>query len=69
MARRKIEDAILAIESILPALLTFCPDANQPRRPTALEIMKAHKKEIRTWTLAEIGLGPSMVGFTGSPLA
>jgi len=67
VARRKIEDAILAIETTLPALLTVCPDANQPRRPTALEIMKAHRKEIRTWGSADIGLDPSMVGFTGSP--
>lgn len=65
-ATQKIDgmERVLAVE--LPALVTVHPDANKPRMPHALAIMKSTKKEIIRFSAADLGLGAPAVGAAGS---
>lgn len=45
------------IEMPLPALLAVNKGLNSPRYPSLPGIMKAKKKEIKTYTLADLGMG------------
>ena len=45
------------VEAQLPLVLTITNnDANVPRIPKTRDIMKAHRKQLTTWSLADIGL-------------
>ena len=46
--------------------LLAAKEANEPRIPSLMAIMKASKKEILLWNLADIGLSPEQVGAAGS---
>lgn len=50
------------IEAPLPALASVTQTAHEPRYPTLPNIMKAKKKEIATWTLADLGVDAGQVG-------
>lgn len=51
----------------LPAVATVAPAAAKARIPNAMGIMKAAKKPVTTWALADLGLSPEAVGVEGSP--
>lgn len=51
----------------LPALITVCAEANEPRYPTPIGIMKALKKPRHVWNAADLGCEPDMIGIPGSP--
>ncbi|MBN1657024.1 MAG: electron transfer flavoprotein, partial [Anaerolineae bacterium] len=44
------------IEVPIPAVLSVTTDISAPRLPTMKEILKAGKKPIREWSLADLGL-------------
>jgi electron transfer flavoprotein beta subunit len=50
------------IEAPLPAIASVTQTAHEPRYPTLPNIMKAKKKEIAAWTLADVGVGTDQVG-------
>ncbi len=50
------------VEAALPAVVSITQTPYEPRYPTLPNIMKAKKKELRTWSLAEIGVDPGQVG-------
>jgi electron transfer flavoprotein beta subunit len=56
VAERTLEDAIETVKTTLPALVTVTREINQPRIPSLMMIMKASKKEIVAWTLADLGI-------------
>ncbi len=56
LVERTLEDEIEVIEAPMPAVLSVTTDINPPRLPTMMEILKAGKKPIRQWTLADLGL-------------
>jgi electron transfer flavoprotein beta subunit len=56
MAERALEDSIESVRAKLPVLVTVTREINQPRIPSLMMIMKASKKEIVTWTSADLGL-------------
>jgi electron transfer flavoprotein beta subunit len=56
VAERTLEDAIETVKTTLPALVTVTREINQPRIPSLMMIMKASKKEIMTWALADLGV-------------
>jgi electron transfer flavoprotein beta subunit len=56
VAERTLEDAYETVKAKLPALVTVTREINQPRIPSLMMIMKASKKEIVTWTLANLGI-------------
>jgi electron transfer flavoprotein beta subunit len=53
---REIDGGTEELEIPLPAVLTAQKGLNEPRYPSAMSIMKAKKKEIKTVTLADLGL-------------
>ena len=57
------------IEARLPALASVTQTAHEPRYPTLPNIMKAKKKEIATWTLADLGVASAQVGLGGAKTA
>jgi electron transfer flavoprotein beta subunit len=56
VGERTLEDSIETVRAKLPALVTVTREINQPRIPSLMMIMKASKKEIVTWTLADLGV-------------
>jgi len=55
-AERALEDASEVVRAKMPALITVTREINQPRIPSLMMIMKASKKEIIAWTLADLGI-------------
>jgi len=56
VAERALEDAIETVKAKMPALITVTREINQPRIPSLMMIMKASKKEIIAWTVADLGV-------------
>jgi len=56
IAERALEDAIETVRAKMPALVSVTREINQPRIPSLMMIMKASKKEIVTWTAADLGV-------------
>ena len=63
---RALEDRYETVRTKTPAVVTVTKEANEPRIPSLMAIMKASKKEIVTWKLADIGITPEQVGEAGS---
>ena len=63
---RVLEDQYETVEANLPALVTVTKEINEPRIPSLMAIMKASKKEILTWKLADIEVSAEEVGESGS---
>jgi len=62
-------DGDLASETItasLPALVSVTDQINEPRYPSFKGIMAAKKKPVETWSLADLGVDPALVGLAGS---
>ena len=55
-AERTLEDAVETMKAKMPALVSVTREINQPRIPSLMMIMKASKKEIVTWTGADLGI-------------
>lgn len=67
IATRTIERGCLKVKVRLPALLAVVREINKFRLPTALSIIEATKKEIKTWTNKDIGAREETIGLSGSP--
>ncbi len=66
VAEQDWEDSVRVVESSLPAVASVTREAKSPRIATAMGIMKAAKKPLTAWTLADLGLSPESVGLAGS---
>lgn len=55
MVERDLEDETEVLEVPLPAVLMVTTDINEPRLPTMKEILKASKKPVSEWSLADVG--------------
>lgn len=64
---REFDGMVENVRAKLPALVTVCREANTPRYPTPIGIMKAGRKPIATWDAAELGADTTMTGIPGSP--
>ncbi len=53
---RDLEDEVEVLEVPLPAVFMVTTDISEPRLPTMKEILKAGKKPVHEWTLADIGV-------------
>jgi electron transfer flavoprotein beta subunit len=60
--RRDGDVASETITASLPALVSVTDQINEPRYPSFKGIMAAKKKPVQTWSLADLGLDPSLVG-------
>jgi len=56
IAERTLEDAVETVKAKAPAVVTVTREINQPRIPSLMMIMKASKKEIVNWTLADLNI-------------
>ena len=56
IATREIDGGVEIIELPLPAVISAQKSLNNPRYPTVAGIMKSKKKELKTVTLADLGL-------------
>lgn len=55
-AERALEDAVETVRVKMPALVMVTREINQPRIPSLMMIMKASKKEIVSWTMADLAI-------------
>lgn len=53
-AERALEEVYETVRARTPALVSVTREINQPRIPSLMMIMKASKKEIVTWTAADL---------------
>ncbi len=60
--KRQSESGYDVVEAELPALITTTSGINEPRYPQLKGIMAAKKKEIKKYTVADLGLGADQVG-------
>ena len=56
MLERSLENEMEVLEVGLPAALSVTTDINQPRLPGMKEILKAGKKPVVEWSLADLGI-------------
>lgn len=66
IAEQPWEAQVQVLEGALPMVVSVTREAKQPRIATAMGIMKAAKKPLTVWTLAELGLAPAAVGLAGA---
>lgn len=65
--KRMHEDGYDLCQVGLPAVFTVVKDINQPRIPTLRGRLAAQKREIPTWTAADIEAETDKIGLDGSP--
>jgi electron transfer flavoprotein beta subunit len=68
-ARRVSDEGYLEVEASLPAVMSVVEKINEPRYPSFKGIMAAKKKPVQTFSLADAGIDPAMVGLGGSATA
>jgi electron transfer flavoprotein beta subunit len=56
IAERTLEDAYETVRARMPALITVTREINQPRIPSLMMIMRASKKEIVMWAVADLNI-------------
>ncbi|MEO5609079.1 MAG: electron transfer flavoprotein subunit beta/FixA family protein [Ornithinibacter sp.] len=64
--RRDGDTASETIQASLPALVSVTDQINEPRYPSFKGIMAAKKKPVETWSLADLGVDPSLVGLAAA---
>lgn len=67
-ATRDLEEALLVVETELPALVSVAGELNQPRLPALTAILRAGRKPLAQWTAADIGLDEAAFGAAASTL-
>jgi len=55
IAERTLEDSVETVKAKMPTLIMVTREINQPRIPSLMMIMKASKKEIVSWNIADLG--------------
>jgi len=59
---RETDEGVFKLEATIPAIASVTEKINEPRFPSFKGIMAAKKKEVTTFTLADLGIDPSTVG-------
>lgn len=59
---RNLEDEVEILDVPLPAVLSVTTDINQPRLASMKEILKAGKKPVTEWKLADLGFSETKAG-------
>jgi len=55
-AVRDLEEGLQAVKARLPAVVSVTGEANKPRIPTLLQIRRAMRKPVKTYSLADLGV-------------
>jgi electron transfer flavoprotein beta subunit len=53
---RVLLDGFETVEAPTPAIVTVSNELGEPRYPALMQIMQAAKKEVKSWTLADLGI-------------
>ncbi|MDH7564529.1 MAG: electron transfer flavoprotein subunit beta/FixA family protein [Candidatus Bathyarchaeota archaeon] len=61
VAERSLEDAVETVKACMPAVVSVTREINQPRIPSLMMIMKASKKEIVAWSMADLGVSKELL--------
>ncbi len=61
-AVRDMEESLLVVEAELPALVSVTSELNEPRLPPLTAILRAGRKPLHEWMLADVGLDETAVG-------
>ena len=69
VCERLLPDRTEKVKVKLPALITVCAEANEPRYPTPINIMKALKKPRYTWNAEDLGCDPPTSASLSRPSA
>ncbi len=56
LCERALEDYIETVRAKLPVVVSVTREINQPRIPSLMMIMRASKKEIISWSAADLGI-------------
>jgi len=64
--RRDGDVASETITASLPAVVSVTDQINEPRYPSFKGIMAAKKKPVETWSLADLGIDPALVGLAAA---
>jgi electron transfer flavoprotein beta subunit len=67
-AVRDLEDSLQVVEARLPALVSVTSELNEPRLPSLTAILRAGRKPLHQWSLADIALDETAVGGAASML-
>jgi len=62
VAERSLEDQSEVVKVKTPALVTVTKEINVPRVSTLMDVIKASKKELVTWSLSDLGVSSEEVG-------
>jgi electron transfer flavoprotein beta subunit len=65
-AVRDMENALEVVRANLPVLVSVTSEINKPRRPPLTQILRASRKPMNVWNLADIGIRSDIVGSTSS---
>jgi electron transfer flavoprotein beta subunit len=60
--QRVLPDATETVEASLPAVVTVSNELGEPRYPKLPQIMAAGKKQVTTWTAADLGIDAGSLG-------
>ncbi|CCF64804.1 electron transfer flavoprotein subunit beta/FixA family protein [Nocardia cyriacigeorgica] len=66
---RETDEGVFKLEANLPAIVSVTEKINEPRFPSFKGIMAAKKKEVQTFTLADLGIDPDTVGVANAGTA
>ncbi|MBQ0060052.1 MAG: electron transfer flavoprotein subunit beta/FixA family protein [Lachnospiraceae bacterium] len=69
VVERMLEDGYEVVESAMPCVLTAIKELNDPRYMSVKGIYDAYGAEdpVKVWTLADVGIDPSLCGLKASP--
>jgi electron transfer flavoprotein beta subunit len=62
IAERSLEDCSEIVKAKMPGLVTVTKEINVPRVPTLMDVIKASKKELVTWSLSDLGISSEKIG-------
>lgn len=60
-ADRDLDSGMQRVAGNLPLVLTVTQETNTPRRPTLMDALKAKKKPVNVWNVADLGLTPEQL--------
>jgi len=61
VAERSLEDHSEVVKVKMPALVTVTKEINEPRIPSLMDVIKASKKELVTWSLEDLGVSKEKI--------
>lgn len=67
--RRDGDSAVEEVVANLPALVSVTDQSGEARYPSFKSIIAGRKKPVTTWTLADLGVEPAVVGVAGAATA